>query len=437
MIGTPTQRRISLSFFDQAVSSGSNFATGVVVARLSGPAAFGEYMLAFTIWVVVVGLHRALITDPLIVSTGDAEATPTTISDGANAEILLGVGVCVVVGGGALASVAAGAPFGRAILALSPWLVVLLLQDYWRAIAFQRRRPGLALVNDCLFAVVQALATVAFVLLGWRTPGYIISAWGIGATAGALLGMLWFRPVRHLRQGWSLMRRVWPLSRWTLADFGTGFASDQAYLAFVALLLSPANYGGFRAASSFMGPTIVILHAGSNIGLPEASRRAHAETTASFRRFSRRLTAAAVACVGVYGALVAGMSERLLRAFYGVEFSRFSPLVVLAALQYVIAVSVFGQGIALKAAGRMRRLWRARAVVAAASLASMVVLVRTWDAVGAGWAGAATGMYFAIGVYAVYRMEFGQEAAGGPDDDPPLPAPLPPSVLLRPERGMP
>lgn len=406
MIGTAARRRAALSFLDQVVSSGSNFASGVIVARLSGAGQYGEYMLAFTVWVVVVGLHRALIAEPLIIRSGATDAARSPVGQGLVAEVLLGAALGVVVAIAGVATIAAGAPFGLPLLTLAPWLVCLLVQDYWRAICFQRQRPGLALSNDVVFLAVQLGMIIVFASLGWRTAGYIIAAWGIGATAGSVLGLWWFRSFARPSEGRRLLRHLWPLSRWTLADFSTGFAADQAYLAFVALLLAPVDYGGFRAAASFMGPIIVILHAGSNIGLPEASRRAASQGVAALGTVARRLTGGAFACIALYGTAVGATGEKILRLVYGDSFAEFAPLVALASVQYMLAVLVFGQGIALKAAGRMRLLWRARALVAVASLISMVVLVSLFGTIGAGWAGVCTGGYFAIGVYAVYRAEF-------------------------------
>ena len=54
------RRRILLTFSDQAVSSASNFVTGVAVARLAGVARFGDYMLTIMVWLIVVGVHRAV-----------------------------------------------------------------------------------------------------------------------------------------------------------------------------------------------------------------------------------------------------------------------------------------------------------------------------------------------------------------------------------------
>jgi len=248
---------------------------------------------------------------------------------------------------------------------------------------------------------------VVLFAIGWSSAPWMITAWGVGGMVGAVLAWRRSPAVAKPARGLHLVKRLWPMSRWMLADFLTGFASDQAYLVFIALLLTGADYGGFRAATSLMGPPVVILLAGGNIGLPEAARRADPTDWAPLRRFARRLTAGTALCVALYAAVVAVAGSRLLSWLYGAGFGRFGPLVTLAAVEYVVLVSVFGQGIAVKAAGRMRLVWAARLGVAAASLISMVVLVRWLGLIGAGWSAVATGFYYATAVYLVYRFELG------------------------------
>ena len=404
-----SQRRIVLTFLDQMVSSVTNFTTGVAVARLSGAAQFGEYMLVLLIWIVIVGVHRRLVTEPMTVASGDADMQPAVIAGGLGAEIVLGIVGSVTVAAAGLVTIATGAHIGVTMLALSPWLVPLLIQDYWRATAFQRRRPDLALINDVAFAVVQVAGIVVFAMLGWRTPGYMIAAWGAGAVAGALLGFSWFPTVGRWREGWRLLCHLWPMSRWLLSDFVTAFASQQAYVAFAALILSKVEYGGFRAAASLMGPTIVILLAAGNIGLPEAARRVDSMDLTALRVFARRLTLGTMCCVAAYGLALAVAARPILRGLYGSDFARFAPLAVLAAVQYVVMVAAYGQGIALKATGAIRRLWRVRLVIAVASLTSLVLFVQWFGYLGAGWAGVATGAYDALAVYLIFRRDLGDQ----------------------------
>lgn len=420
MIGSAQQRRVAISLVDQLVSSVSNFAVGLAVARFAGPADFGQYMLVFTIWLVVVGIHRALVTDAMIITSSESDDRRSLLAKGVSAELLFGTVVSVVVAGGGLVAHLADLRVGVLMLAMAPWFVPLLLQDFWRAMAFQQRRPGLALANDVTFAVVQFAAIAAFWVVGWRTAGHIIAAWGIGATAGSLLGFRGLPATGRLIDGGTLLARLWPLSRWMLADYLTGFASHQAYIALVTLLVSPVDYGGFRAALNLMGPSVVIVHAGANVGLPEASRR-FAEGPASLERFARRMTAVTFSCIAIYGVVVVLTGKQLMSALYGPEFGPFAPLATLTALQHLIMVTVFGQATAMKAAGRMRSLWLGRVLVAVASLISTVILVRSLGTIGAAWAGVATGCYYAVAVYVSYRRKDQRPTAAGQDSSEGLP----------------
>ena len=55
--GASTRAMTTLA--DQCVASGSNFAVGIVVARISGPAGLGGFALAYTGWILVTLIHRS------------------------------------------------------------------------------------------------------------------------------------------------------------------------------------------------------------------------------------------------------------------------------------------------------------------------------------------------------------------------------------------
>lgn len=405
------RRRASVTVLDQVVSSASNFVTGVAVARISGPAEFGRYMLVILIWLFAVGAHRALITDSVIVTSRQSDDRLALMARGLGGELVIGMGASAVVAGAGLLAIAAGSGLGGPMVVLSLCLTSLLVQDYWRNMGFMQRRPGVALANDTVFAVVQLTAIGVFSVLGWRTASHMIGAWGIGATAGALFGLWTFRHIGRPRQGRAFLSATWPLSRWMMSDFVTSFASQQSFLAFAAVLLSQVEYGGFRAAWNLMGPVIVILHAGANFGLPEASRRADPDDPTALRRFARNLSAGTVGLLAVYGAVVAIGGGQLLGAVFGHEFSPYGHLATLAALQYVIAASWFGHIVALKALGRMRRLWSVRLAVAVSSLVLAFVFHRWWGTVGVGWAGVTTELVYAIAMHAICRTELATPAA--------------------------
>ena len=411
-----SRRRATVTVVDQVVSSTSNFLTGVVVARISGPAEFGRYMLVLLIWLFAVGAHRALVTDSVIVTSGNSDDRSTLMARGLGAELVVGMRAALVVAGAGLLAVVTGSALGGPMLVLAVSLTSLLVQDYWRNMSFMQRRPGVALANDTVFALVQITTIGVFSVLGWRTASHMIGAWGVGATAGALFGAWTFRSIGRPRDGRAFLRGTWPLSRWMLSDFLTSFASQQSFLAFAALLLSQVEYGGFRAGWNLMGPVIVILHAGANFGLPEASRRASPSDPTELRRFARNLSAGTFALVSVYGTVVAVGGDRLLGAVFGSEFAPYGELATLAAIQYVIAASWFGHVLALKAMGRMRRLWSIRLAAALASLVLAFLFHRWWGAIGVGWAGVTTELAYACAMHAVCRSELATPRGPSPTD---------------------
>ncbi len=79
------------------------------------------------------------------------------------------------------------------MLAMAPWLPVLLVQDYWRWVGFMTRRPGCALANDTVFNCVQGAAFAAVFVTHTHSIVALIACWGLGSAAGALYGLRQYR----------------------------------------------------------------------------------------------------------------------------------------------------------------------------------------------------------------------------------------------------
>jgi O-antigen/teichoic acid export membrane protein len=411
-----TARTTFVTALDQLVSSGSNFVIGVLVGSLAGPRSFGAYMIAFTAWLVVVGSHRALLTEPLVITRGDPTET-AALGHGVVGELVLGAGF------GAFTALlglvflgAGGGDTGRALLMLAPLLPGLLLQDYWRAMAFASHTPGRALVNDSAFVVAQVAALIVVVLAGGRSAPWFVLAWGIGAGVGAAVGFAQFRQTRadiDLASGPRLLRSLWSISRWQLADFSTSFSADQLYLFVVVATLGETRYGGLKAALSLMGPANVMLLSGGAIGFPGAARALRQGGLPELVRFSRKLTVAVTMAVVANAALVFIVGPWALANVYRkADFRQFGYLTRYVSVQYAVSIVSFGAGIALRVARQTRRLWFARVGVTVASLAAVLVLSKSFGLRGAAWAGVLTGALNAAAIIAVYRYYLRDVARG-------------------------
>src|SRR5579862_9732227 len=178
-------RLASLTLFDQGFSSVSNFAIGVVIARVVGASGLGGFSLAYAAWLVIAALHRSLITDPMAIN-GDVHTTDGggPIEQGFAAELLLGLAGGTIIAAVGVALYLLNAPvFGAAMLGLAPWVPALTAQDYWRWVGFLTRHPGKSLANDAVFNGAMAVALGVLYLTHVHSIAALVGAWGLGAVA--------------------------------------------------------------------------------------------------------------------------------------------------------------------------------------------------------------------------------------------------------------
>ncbi len=260
----------------------SNFAVGVAVARVAGASGLGGFSLAYAGWQVVAGMHRSLVTDPMAIA-GDVYHASGDVHDarvrggikrGFAAEMLLGAAAASVFAlvGGAL-MLFGQRTFGLAMLALAPWLPLLLVQDYWRWVGFMTRRPGWALANDTVFNCVQGAAFVAVFAIHTHSIVAVIACWGLGSLAGALYGLWQHRVLPSLAGGVRMLLDHWSVSKWLAGMSLSVSGGGQVSVFIMGAILGPAGLGGLKAAQTLVaGPTGVLIIAGGSIGLPEATK---------------------------------------------------------------------------------------------------------------------------------------------------------------------
>jgi O-antigen/teichoic acid export membrane protein len=337
--------RATMTMVDQCVASASNFSVGIVVARITGPAGFGAFALAYTVWILSTTLHRSMITDPMAIM-GDirGDQRDEFIRRGFAADVLLGaLAACVVAVIGTVFLAAGQHTFGIGLLSVAPWIVVLDLQDYWRWIGFMLGKPRKSLMNDLLFNAVQALAFGTVFVLGLHSVFAVVSAWGLGAAVAAAYGLRQFSVRPSIRGGISFLRSRWPTSRWLASERGASWGATQLYLIVAGAILGPAALGGIKAAQGLVsGPTNVVINGAGSFGLPEATRQFAERGWKGMVRVSRFVTGAGVLAAGVCAVAVLFAAPTLMRVLYGPAFVPYAPSARLFAL--AIAISAFNVG---------------------------------------------------------------------------------------------
>ncbi len=431
--------RVAVTIVDQGMSSLSNFAVTVAIARLDGAGTLGAFVLACAVWQVAAALHRALVTDPMTVY-GDARDAGATadIQRGLAAELLLGLGgglVLALVGGSLL--LVDQRMYGIAMLVLAPWLPMLVAQDYWRWIGFMSRRPDRALANDIVFNGSQGVAFAAVLVLHVHSIGVIVAAWGVGGLAGALYGLRQHRVRPAFAAGWTLLRERWHLSKWLAGDTVVANAAHQVYIVFVGTLLGPVGLGQLQAARTLVvGPSMMLIQAGGSAGLPEASRAFDLAGWKGLRRVSGIVTGLGLLATGSCAAIVGVFGGRILTLVYGTSFAHLHLTAALIAIGLVVTSTELGPLMNLKATRNTRFILYMQLVNLVVTLGSVTALSLAFGITGAAGASVARSLAGAITCRwlerrarrAVPADAEPRPGAGGAPDDPrlePSVAPVP------------
>ncbi|HLL63497.1 MAG TPA: hypothetical protein VK401_10640 [Propionibacteriaceae bacterium] len=264
-------RRLGWGVADQGMSSLSNFALGLFVARSFGASNFGAFTLAFVTYTVVINATRGLATDPLLVRYSGNQDTRwrRAASEASGAALLVGLAVGVLCVGLGLVL---PDPIGPVFVALGVGLPGLALQDSFRFAFFACGRGSAAFLNDLFWTVLLVAALAVLYQRGDSSAARCLLAFGITATLAGLLGMLQARTIPRPAAARSWLRTHRDLSFRYLIENVSISGSTQLRSVILGAVAGLAAVGYVRASEILMGPFLVILMGISQVAVPEASR---------------------------------------------------------------------------------------------------------------------------------------------------------------------
>jgi O-antigen/teichoic acid export membrane protein len=264
-------RRLSWGVADQAMSSVSNFVVNIYIARTLGAVQYGAFALAYVTYGFAVNASRGLGTDPFLVRfSGTDVATwrrAVAYCTGTATVVGLVTGACVLI-----ASMLCTGTTSLAFLALGLTLPALLLQDSWRFAFFAHGRGSQAFLNDTIWTVALLPALVFLRRTGHADVFWLVLAWGAAAAVAAAVGPL---QAKVLPKVTGVSEWVWThrdLGPRYLAEGTLNSSQSQMRNYGVGLILGLAALGSVQAASTLMGPFMVIFFGMGLVLLPEAAR---------------------------------------------------------------------------------------------------------------------------------------------------------------------
>ncbi|MFE1308907.1 hypothetical protein [Streptomyces sp. NPDC058755] len=374
--------RAAWGFIDQALSSASNFLVSALAAHSLAPREFGAFALAFAVYLLLLGVSRALCTEPLAVRY---TAQEQVVFDAGARRAVGSVTVLGLLLGGACLAVGLliGGSAGGALVALGVAAPALLVQDAWRYVFFASGRVRSAALNDFVWVLAQV---GLFGLMSGgvlpRSGPIMIIAWGAGAGLGAVLGLRQSRivPAWSSLPGW--VREHSDLCGRFAGEFIAAAGAVHLVNFGIGVTAGLAAAGSIRGALLVFGPLSMILMAAAVVLLPEFVRNAHFSVDVLTR--NARLASWALFGVSVVWGLVclatpASIGQRLL----GQNWPGMRSVLPQIAVMMCGAGASVGATLGLRAVGAARRSLRARLSIIPVTIVGGLLGASLWSAAGA------------------------------------------------------
>jgi glycosyltransferase involved in cell wall biosynthesis/O-antigen/teichoic acid export membrane protein len=389
--------RMSWGVADQALSSLTNFAVAIVVARSLGIEELGAFSIAFATYLIAINASRGLATDPLVVRYSGAELPSWRRAVGSSTGTATAVGAAAGAGCVIAGLVVAG-PTGPTLLALGVTLPGLLLQDSWRFAFFSVGRGRQAFANDLVWAL--CLVPLLAAVVARPTPGvsWFVLAWGGSATVAAVVGGFQARLVPRVSKVRRWLRHHRDLAPRYLAENLSISGAYQLRAYGLGAIAGLAAVGALRGAELLLGPFNVVM---MGIGLMAVSEavRVSRRSMRSLRPFCLLLGGTQAGAAAAWGLallllLPRGLGERVL----GPSWQPASVLLVPVTLTAVNAGLSTGASAGLRALGAASRSLRSQVAGSSAYVVGGLLGAAVAGAAGAAW-GAAVATSIGTGIW--------------------------------------
>ncbi|MBX9842090.1 MAG: hypothetical protein K2Z80_09825 [Xanthobacteraceae bacterium] len=382
----------NLTIADQAIVSGTNFLTTVLIGRFAATSELGLYILGMSILIAIQCLQESLITQPYTINRHKDVMTPAQHTGAA-----LGLGaafsvtsVLVIVAVASGASRLDGNPeFIGLIWALAGTAPFVLVREFGRQMEFGHLNPTKALMMDFAAATTQ-IAALAW--LGWSGHMSAVTALAASAAGCAVAVAIWcslFRRAAAFDKSRlpTATKQSWNLGKWFLANQMVVVAQANVSIWMLAAIAGTTDTGIYAACVSVVSLANPIILGLGNLLLAKAAASFKEGGRTRLRRDTRNDTLMLGAIMTLFAVPVSIFGNDIMRLVYPAQHYQNSSLIIaiLATAQLVTAIATPAFN-ALSAMDQVRLNFWIGLTATVLTTILLGMLVAKWGAVGAAWA---------------------------------------------------
>ncbi len=337
--------QINWALADQAVISGVNFLTGILLARYLGLEGFGQFTLAWMAVLFVNALQHATIIAPMMSIGPKQPAAELPAYYGAVIVQQVVFSLCVFV---VLFAAIEASPLlfpdwglGGLGLPLASAAVAFQCQDFLRRYLFTRGRAAQAFVNDGVRYLGQ-LAILIWLCLSFPDRRESESAlWVIAGTAAAAAccGLFRVERIAWVPEGLrATAARHWRFSRWLASAVVLHWVGANLFLLAAGALLGTVAVGALRAAQTLLGPCNILFQGLENVVPTRAAWHFQHGGKAALVGYMKKVGLVFGLVTAAIGAVAATAPDFWLGLAYGDESVGYGYLLRWYAVMYVVAL---------------------------------------------------------------------------------------------------
>jgi len=351
----PLLKRGAWGLPDQALLSGTNFLTTVLIARALSPERFGEFALAIAFINMAMSLGSATLTQPFVVLSARRQDKQYRQFLAATllAQFLFVATTAVPIMLAAGISGALGWRLAGLILMIAPAMAAWQVQEFVRQVFYAEGRLQAAFTNDIISYGGQTAGFMIAFSIGVLSPILGLGILALTSLLAVLVGLWSLRGSIEwsfsLREFIEFMRETWGYGQWLLGSVVLGAISGFSMFFMLATFSGAAAVGVFRALITTSAPVRVLVEGTRTSFVPSAARVVEQEGLFSLKSYVRRLFILVGPIVVCYCLFASVFSEPILNVLYGDRFADYAWLLPLFMIAFFFEYITFAIEIGLLA----------------------------------------------------------------------------------------
>ena len=331
---------------DQAIVSGSNFLTGILVARFLGIESFGVYTLLWAVVIFVLSIQMSVISQPMMTIAPKQPVEYESKYYGAVitnqlvfsfiSSFLLWLSVFVV---------AKNNPeWGLLNLAIPLAFSSFFFQnqDFVRRFFFVRKKTLLSISSDSIGYFGRLVLIIIFFQYFYLDVEVVL--WIITASSAIAIFPIILSTSQcsfNFRESYEVFKRHWILSKWMSASAVLQWASGNYFILISGGILGPVAVGALKATQNIIGVTHVLFQALENVVPSKASTQYHNKGIASLRDYLIKVAAWGGGITLSIVIFVSSFPTEILHAIYGSQYLKYDNILRWYAISYLIMFFAF------------------------------------------------------------------------------------------------